>query len=157
MKTYSIINIQDRPDLRQEAADWFHGKWNVPRQAYLESIDDCLKGQKAVPQWYLAAVEEKNRVQIIAGIGVIENDFHDRRDLAPNVCALYVEEKWRRQGIAGKMLDHVCRDMNKKGISTLYLITDHTSFYERYGWEFFCTAECEGEDPPARLYIHRTI
>ena len=31
----------------------------------------------------------------------------------------------------------------------------HTGFYERYGWEFFCLAQGDGEDHPTRLYIHR--
>ena len=103
-----------------------------------------------MPQWYVALKGE----QIIGGLGVIENDFHKRKDLTPNVCALYVEEECRRQGIAGKLLDHVCRDMREKGIDTLYLITDHTSFYERYGWEFLCLVEEEGGGL-CRMYVHR--
>ena len=79
--------------------------------------------------------------RIIGGLGVIENDFHDRKDLAPNVCAVYTEADRRCRGIAGALLNYVCADMKKKGIDTLYLITDHTSFYERYGWEFFCMVQ----------------
>ena len=45
--------------------------------------------------------------------------------------------------------------MKAKGISPLYLVTDHTGFYERYGWEFFCTVHCDGEDGQSRMYIHR--
>ena len=54
------------------------------------------------------AVEED---RIIGGLGVIENDFHDRKDLSPNVCAVYTEENKRCQGIAGSLLDFVCDDM----------------------------------------------
>ena len=32
--------------------------------------------------WYLCL--DGNR--IVGGMGVIENDFHDRKDLCPNVC-----------------------------------------------------------------------
>ena len=45
--------------------------------------------------------------------------------------------------------------MKELGIDTLYLITDHTGFYERYGWEFFCMVQGDGEDTPSRLYVHR--
>ena len=86
-------------------------------------------------------------------MGVIENDFHPRKDLAPNVCAVYTEEDCRGHGIAGKLLDIVCADMKEKGIDTLYLLTDHTSFYERYGWEFYCIIENNGET--SRVYIHK--
>ena len=39
---------------------------------------------------------------------------------------------------------HICKDMAAKGIGTLYLITEHTSFYERYGWEYLCMVQ--GDD-----------
>ena len=68
--------------------------------------------------------------RLFGGIGVIENDFHNRKDLTPNVCAVYVEENYRCQGIAGKLLEYVCEDMRSFGTKTLYLITDHTGFYE---------------------------
>ena len=45
---------------------------------------------------------------------VIENDFHNRKDLTPNVCAVYVEENYRCQRIAGKLLEYVCEDCHNK-------------------------------------------
>ena len=48
-----------------------------------------------------------------------------------------------------------CAELAAKGITTLYLLTDHTGFYERYGWEFFCTVRQEGEPQPIRVYRHR--
>ncbi len=40
----------------------------------------------------------------------------------------------------------------KWGIPALYLLTDHNSFYERYGWEFLCMVQGEGETEPSRMY-----
>lgn len=151
MCEYHIMNLREKPQWKQKAAQWFHEKWNVPVDAYLESIEESLNSENPVPQWYLAVKEE----QIIGGIGVIENDFHDRKDLTPNVCAVYVEEEFRCRGIAGKMLETVCRDMKEKGIDTLYLITDHDSFYERYGWEFYCMVQGDGEEEMTRMCVHR--
>ena len=34
------------------------------------------------------------------------------------------------------------------------LATDHTSFYERYSWQFYCMVQGDGEKEPSRLYIH---
>lgn len=148
---YPIIRLVDKPDQKGKMANWFHEKWGVPLEAYLESMDECLEKQNGVPSWYIAVDGEK----IIGGLGVIENDFHDRKDLAPNVCAVYVEEEYRKQGIAGELLNFVCEDLKRYGVDTLYLVTDHTGFYERYGWEFFCMAQGDGEEEPTRLYIHR--
>lgn len=147
----TIIKIRQHAELKERASQWFHSKWGVPEEAYLESMEECIKGKNAVPQWYAAMDGDK----IVGGLGVIENDFHDRKDLAPNVCAVFVEEDYRCNGIAGMLLDYVCEDMSKLGVDTLYLLTDHTSFYERYGWEFLCMAQGDGESEPSRMYIHR--
>ncbi len=148
---YSIIRLTDKPEIMEKAAYWFHEKWGIPVEAYQESMADSLTAKFPVPQWYLA-MENNN---IIGGLGVIENDFHNRKDLTPNVCAVYTEENKRRQGVAGSLLNYVCADMKIKGIDTLYLITDHTSFYERYGWEFLCMVQGDGEPDMTRMYIHR--
>lgn len=148
---FEIIRLIDKPEMADQAARWFHEKWSVPLEAYIESMEDCLTNKRAVPQWYIA-LEKEN---IIGGLGVIENDFHDRKDLAPNVCAVYTEEEKRGNGVAGALLNFACADMKENGIDILYLITDHTSFYERYGWEFFCMVQGDGEPDMSRMYIHR--
>lgn len=149
--SYEIIRLTDRPVMKERAAQWFHEKWGIPLEAYLESMEECLKGKSAVLQWYMAM--EGNRM--IGCLGVIENDFHDRKDLTPNVCAVYTEEDRRCQGVAGALLHYVCEDMKRQGIDTLYLITDHTSFYERYGWKFLCMVQGDGEPEMTRMYVHR--
>lgn len=110
MNDYRIIKIQEHHELKNYAANWFHEKWNIPLEAYLESIDECMKNKTPVPQWYIVIIGDK----IVGGLGVIENDFHNRKDLTSNVCAVYVEDDYRCQGIAGKMLNYVCDDMREK-------------------------------------------
>ncbi len=146
-----IIRLHERPAYWEPAAQWFHQRWNVPLEAYRESMRACISGKSPVPAWYLC-LEGTN---IIGGLGVIENDFHLRKDLTPNLCALYVDPPYRNQGIAGRLLEQVCLDMRMQGIQTLYLLTDHTHFYERYGWEFLCMVEEEGGRGESRLYVHR--
>ena len=46
-------------------------------------------------------------------------------------------------------------DMRSKGITPVYLLTDHINFYERYGWEFLCMVQGDGETELSRMYIHR--
>lgn len=149
MEAYVYAALRQRPELRDRAAGWFHCKWGVPQEAYLECMEAYLNGRTEYG-WYLCLDGDR----IIGGCGVIENDFHDRKDLAPNVCAVYVEADKRCNGVAGALLNYVCRDMKEKGIGVLYLVTDHTSFYERYGWEFLCMVQGEDEPGMSRMYIH---
>ncbi len=146
-----IIRLTDHPEMKDRMALWFHQKWGNPLEAYQASMDEALTGASPVPQWYLCLDGDA----IAGGLGVIENDFHDRKDLAPNVCAVYTEPDYRGRGIAGQLLDCVCQDMAKCGIPTLYLLTDHTGFYERYGWTYLCQAQGDGEEEMSRMYVHR--
>ena len=138
------------PDLKEYAADWFHTKWGVPKEAYLDCMDAYLRG-KTEFGWYLCLDEDR----IVGGMGVIENDFHNRKDLSPNICAVYTEEAYRNQGIAGNLLNMTVNDLGQKGINPVYLVTNHVGFYERYGWKFLCMVQGDGEPEMSRMYIHR--
>ena len=150
MNNYRYITLMEEPTIKDKAAEWFNSKWGVPKEAYLECMEAYLN-KETENGWYLCLDGDI----IIGGMGVIENDFHDRKDLAPNVCAVYTEEECRGQGVAGNLLNMVVDDMRSKGISPLYLVTDHTGFYERYGWEFLCMVQGDGEPDMTRMYIHK--
>ncbi len=77
-----IVKLREHPELAASAAEWFNQKWNVPLEAYKESIAACLKQESAVPQWYLAMEGDS----IAGGLGVIENDY--QRPDAECLCRL---------------------------------------------------------------------
>ncbi len=148
MLTY--LTLRQCPERMQDAARWFSEKWGVPEDAYLTCMRSYLAGETEYG-WYLCLLGER----IVGGLGVIENDFHPRKDLFPNVCAVYTEADCRGRGIAGTLLNKVVADMKEKGISPLYLLTEHVGFYEKYGWELYCMVTGDGEKEPSRLYIAR--
>ena len=150
MKELQYITLREKSELMNAAANWFNSKWGVPTEAYLECMEAYLSGETELG-WFLCL----DGNQIVGGLGVIENDFHDRKDLTPNICAVYTEESYRCQGIAGALLNMAVADLRAKGISPAYLVTDHTGFYERYGWEFLCMVQGDGEPDMTRMYIHR--
>lgn len=152
MSRITIQPLREIPECTERAAVWFHQKWGIPLDAYRESMQECVRRQTGVPQWYLALDENQ---QIVAGAGVIDNDFHDRPDLRPNVCAVFVEEPCRGQGIARRLLDFIRRDMGHMGFETVYLVTDHTDFYEKCGWTFLTMVQ-DTQGNEERLYMAAT-
>lgn len=70
MNNYRIITLRERPELVAIAAEWFHSKWGVPAEAYLECMKAYLSG-KTEYGWYICLYDES----IVAGLGVIENDW----------------------------------------------------------------------------------
>lgn len=149
MKGYELITVRERPGWIEQAAQWFTSKWHLPLSFYQESMETSLLPNHVVPQWYILVTEEQ---KIVAGAGVIENDFHDRSDLTPNICALFVEKEHRNQGIAKEILRFIRNDMGKLGIHQLYLATDHSGFYERYDWEFLTMAQ---DNEGISVYIYQ--
>ena len=103
-----IVALRNRPGLCGPAAAWFSGKWGIPEAEYRRSMEGMLQKSAAVPQWYVTL---GGQGEILAGAGVIENDFHNRKDLSPNLCALFVEAPCRCQGVAGMLLDFILASM----------------------------------------------
>ncbi len=167
-----LEKIREAPELVRPSAAWFSGKWDVPMEAYLESMEVCVRNGRefpsaenpeasaahnlssylGIPQWYV--ILDKHH-EIIAGAGLISNDFHNRPDLTPNLCALFVEEPWRNRGIAKYLLNLIRKEAACLGFSRLYLVTDHTDFYEKCGWEFL-TMVLDTDGMPERMYTAST-
>lgn len=164
-----IVCLREEPELMDVAAQWFSQKWDVPLEAYLDSMGECIEHAskgcgdigsraiepsrcRAVPQWYVALDGER----IVAGCGVIDNDFHDRVDLAPNLCAFYVDPEYRGHGLGRAVISFACEDMRAHGLDDLYLVTDHTKLYERLGWEYLTSARDAETGEALRVY-RRTL
>ena len=147
------MKLRNAPDFAEKAAQWFSDKWGIPFEVYLDSMHECIAQKSSIPQWYIVM---GNDGQIIGGAGVIENDFHDRKDLSPNVCALFVEEEHRNQGIAKHILRSIQNDIENMGVHALYLVTDIVGFYEKSSWSF--RGMVNGDDGAAmRMYVSSSL
>lgn len=145
------INKLTNKDLINDLAVFFNKKWQVPVEAYVDSMNDSLESNTGVPAWYYVVDND----EIIAGLGVIENDFHKRKDLAPNICAVYVKEQYQGNGICRCMFNFLCDDLLKHNINDIYLITTHTKLYERLGFNYY--GDIEEEDGGIVRCYHKKL
>ena len=144
---YKFVTLRERKDLSLDASKFFSSKWGIDVEAYYQSINDYIN-HKTEYGWYLCLDENK----IVGGIGVIDNDFHERKDLFPNLCALYVEEEYRNNGIGGNLLKMAVKDLKSKGINKVYLITEHINYYKRYGFKFLTMIKTTDDNSYLRMY-----
>ncbi len=151
----TIFSLAEHPEAASRAATWLSSKWGIPAESYRESIE-AARPDAPVPQWYLICEDNDPTGAPIAGCGIIDNDFHDRPDLAPNLCALYVEEAHRDRGLARALLDHARAEATRHGLDRPYLVTDHDRLYERCGWEYLGDVRDDG-GAPIRLYGADTL
>jgi GNAT superfamily N-acetyltransferase len=145
-----IYDLHDHIELTDQAAVWFNQKWDIPTETYRTSIIASQK-DNYLPRWFVIMDEGK----IVAGCGIIDNDFHQRPDLTPNICAVYVQEDYRHQGLARQLLDRACDYLQDRGFHNVYLITTHTQFYEKCGWEYYGMIK-ENNEHLIRMY-HRKL
>ena len=104
MAEYQYITLREKPEYMDMAAEWFHGKWGVPTEAYLECMEAYLE-QETELGWFLCLDSD----QIVGGLGVIENDFHDRPDLTPQCLRRVYGRKPPLSGYCWKAAQHGSR------------------------------------------------
>lgn len=143
----TIVDVKDAGHLEEKAIDYFSSAFGIDRKIYLDAIGNSPIRKEEIPRWFLALDGD----EIIGCIGLIMNDFISRQDLYPWICALFVEEEHRGQGIAARLLDAAENAAINAGYENVYLATDHESYYEKYSYEFIGMAyQANGEE--SRVY-----
>lgn len=78
MEKYTYVTLRQKPLLKETAAEWFHSKWQVPKEAYLESMDAYLDN-KTEYGWYLCLDGEKS----LEGSALLKTIFITARTSLP--------------------------------------------------------------------------
>lgn len=51
MSHFIYITLRQHPELKEQAAGWFHRKWGVPEKAYLECLESYLGDKTSGNGW----------------------------------------------------------------------------------------------------------
>ncbi len=129
-----IVSLRSEPAMLDIFCSYFSKHWGKP-ELYCNCMQAALQTSSPLPQWFLAMQGD----EIIGGCGLITNDFISRMDLYPWLCALYVEENFRRQGVGGMLIDYTAGTAQKLGFENLYCGTDHIGYYEKYRFQYIGT------------------
>ena len=46
MKEYRYITLVEKPMIKDLAAEWFHSKWGIPKEAYMECMSEYLNPRR---------------------------------------------------------------------------------------------------------------
>jgi RimJ/RimL family protein N-acetyltransferase/GNAT superfamily N-acetyltransferase len=135
---YRILSMREHPGGIDEAIDYYHAKWGGKdnRDFFEDAIRHTGPFPQNIPQFFVLLKGEC----IVGCCGLIMNDFVSRHDLYPWLCGLYIEPRERGGGLGNMLMLHAEREAALAGYRELYITTDHTGYYERYGWAFVGTA-----------------
>ncbi len=128
----NVISVRKTPEHKDRAIEYISSKWSAPRIIYEDCIIHCISTDNPLPQWYIL----ENKGKIIGCAGLITNDFISRMDLYPWLCALYIEENQRGNSYGRLLIEKTKQDAKAGGFQNLYLSTDHTGYYEKYGFRY---------------------
>ena len=129
-----MVSVRERPELAPDVIAFFQKHWATPASAkvYEDCIQSCLTAASPLPDWVMLM----DGAEIVAGAGLIPNDFISRMDLTPWLCALIVEPEWRGHALGARLIRRLRSDAARMGFDRLYLCTDHVGYYEKYGFEY---------------------
>ena len=140
MSEYKIIMLRRQPELKNQMAAWFHSNWGIPQQAYLESMDDCLAEQGAVPQWYCAFDGEK----VVSFCILDEMGICQGLRIAGPGCVGTVPA-YRKKGIGLKMVQNATAILKDRGYDISYIhYTQVGHWYARLGYRTVLRWNCRG-------------
>ena len=153
-ETYSTEKIEKMQKFCEN-----HGmKSKINALMFYDDFPKTLEQCKEIVSFFANSTDTTECVRAIKAderiIGCIAAFFKAEKDPKIAELAYWLSKEYRGQGIAGKLLDMAVDSLRSHGISPAYLLTDHEGFYERYGWEFLCMVQGDGEDHLSRMYIH---
>ena len=130
----TVINIRKQPEYMERGIVYIQSKWanRKNKMVYADCITHSIDAKSPLPIWYLLL----DGNEIIGCAGLITNDFISRMDLAPWLCALFVEKKYRGQHLGNLLIAEIKADTMQAGLETLYLSTDHVGYYEKYDFSY---------------------
>lgn len=144
-----IIELKDRKELFDEAVEFFWKQWGSEEnyKFYYDCMLYSLDTPNELPRFYLAIENNK----MIGSYALLRNDLISRQDLTPWFACLLIIPEYRGQGLGSVLLEHALRETKQKGYETLYLNTNLTGYYEKYGWDFAGEGYIFTGDP-AKIY-----
>ncbi len=128
-----VISIRNHPEIADSAIKYIQSVWANEQSisVYHDCILHSLDTSSPLPRWYVL----KNESGFVGCAGLITNDFISRMDLYPWICALYIEKEFRGNNFGKLLIETAVTDAKAGGFPYCYLCTDHSGYYEKFGFE----------------------
>lgn len=115
-----VTNLEYLPDLAPMIADRCWHAWWTDSDVTLAQYQAAIEGMRVSERIPTAFVAHQNK-HYAGSTLLIENDLEERPMLTPWIAALWVEPAFRRQGIAGRLINAARSQATQFGHKSCYL------------------------------------
>lgn len=150
-----IVRLEESDgEIFKTICKWNYDWWGIRNNNSIEEVESYFKHslckKDRLPQTFIGIIDNK-----VVGMYQIAmtDDLISRPDIYPWLINVYVDKKYRGQGICRELMYTVKENAKKIGLSELYLYTEYKGLYEKFSWEFIEEIKTFKEDAPIqRLY-----
>ena len=133
--------------------NWMYEWWAKDEGITYEQVKSFIEHsmqEKRLPQTYGAFIGKN----IVGMYQFSYEDLFARPDVYPWLANVYVDEKYRNEGICRKMMESVKKNAESNmDFQELWLYTKHVGLYEKFGWKYISNFDTYNkEDRIQRLY-----
>ncbi len=139
-------HISKQPDFIPQIAGWFQDEWGaLDPDCTMESRYEELKARidpSLLPLTIIATVQD----ELLGTYSLDLSDLAIRPNLSPWLASVFVNPKYRNQGIGTLLVQEALRHAHRMGIHTLYLFTVNLfDWYASMGFEAIEEVFYQGE------------
>jgi GNAT superfamily N-acetyltransferase len=143
---FEISNINDVSDFKSIVADRIWNAWWRPHGRLLQVVTDFfdeLPEERGIPFCFVAH-DQGNYIGSVLGL---VSDLDERSELSPWVGALWVEPRFRRQGVAVALVKAAVAEIFGLGHEEAFLCAtaEKRAMYQNQGWQLVEDKVGEGE------------
>ena len=132
-----IYNIKEKQEFLKEVAELTQKEWGKKtnsKEEFEKKINKKIS--KIINNFdnplYCKLVLLDDDI-LIGFISIFPTDGDERKDLSPWYATMYVKEEYRGKGYSKILNDAILEEAKKRGFKKLYLKTDLTNYYEKFG------------------------
>ena len=135
MGEVQISYLIDHPEYIPQLAQWLFEQWrSILPEDTLKTRIQKLNAHLNRDKLPIACVAHADG-ELLGTAALRVHDLEGREDLTPWLGGVFVDSKFRRQGIGEALCAMVEDAARARGIETLYLFTlDKQAWYSRLGW-----------------------
>ena len=137
MTAFTITPLAEKPELVDCCAAWSYGEWGTQIETrnlmtVYEDYRSSIDGDNLPLTWIaLAGTKPAGMIRFKAN-----DPAANREDLTPWLSSLYVHPRYRQQGLAALLCEHVEVVAKKRGFDKIHLFTGSAEkMYEKMGYK----------------------